>query len=244
MTKLKVGIIPQIINSESENPYKDKYEFVKFYSKCLYAANAIPIGLLLNDNKVELSSLELCDAFLWTGGNRISKNLYEILFYAYQNKRPVLGICMGMQALCLFSVMTEEILNRGLNYNNLTNGKWQEIYKEMAQNNPTLTKLPEGNFHNNEITRTSYEQALYPVKFTKGSFLESVYGQTYDVLHMHSVQVVRTGCLLAPVAYSMDNVIEAVESQDESLFWVGVQFHPEVLKEDKLILSWVKKLTK
>lgn len=239
-----IGIIPYIRWDETENPYKDRYEFVKFFSQKLYAANAIPLGILLDDKKVNKDILEFCDAFIYPGGNKIEKKLYEILFHAYLYKKPVLGVCMGMQAMCIFSVMLEEIKKRKLDYSHITSQMWLDIYHEMIESNPTLSKLPDDTFHNGEITRTSYEQALYPINIIPGSFLNTVYGNHANVLHMHSVEAKRTGMLLKPVAYSEDHVIEAVESTENDLFWLGVQFHPEALPDDTLITNWVKKLTK
>ena len=46
------------------------------------------------------------------------------------------------------------------------------------------------------------------------------------------------------VAYSEDNVIEAIESINPEIFWIGLQFHPEHLDNDNFIPKWIKKLSK
>lgn len=238
-----IGIIPTI-REDINDPYKNRYEFVELYSQKLFQAGAIPIGLLLNDKKVETSSLEMCDAYLWPGGNKITKTLYEILYYAYINKKPVLGICMGMQAMSIFMVMMEEIQKHNLDINKLSQEQWIEIYQEMINSNPVIVKIENDNIHNNEITKTEYIHAMQPITIAKDSFLAEVYGTKKNVLHMHGMKVNRVSPSFKVVAYSEDNVIEAIESINPEIFWIGVQFHPEYLDNDNFIPKWIKKLSK
>lgn len=239
-----IGIIPTIRWDTSDNPYEDRYEFVDLYSQKLFQAGAIPIGLVLNEKQIDLKQLELCDAYLWPGGKKINKNLYQILYYAYLNKKPVLGICMGMQAMSIFSVMMEEIQNHNLDIKKVTQEQWLEIYQEMINTNPTLVKIENDNTHNNEITRTEYVHALHPITIANDSFLAKVYGDKKDVLHLHGMKVNRVGSLFKPVAYSEDNVIEAIESCNSQIFWLGLQFHPEYLNNDNFFPEWIKKINK
>ncbi len=239
-----IGIIPTIRWDTSDNPYENRYEFVNFYSKKIFAAGAIPIGLVLNEKQVDINQLELCDAFLWPGGRKINKNLYKILYYAYINKKPVLGICMGMQAMCIFSVMQKQLQSQNLDISQISKEKWLEVYRDMINTNPTLVPIENDTIHNNIITNQEYKQAMHNININENSFLAKVYGLKKEVLHMHTKQVKHVGSLFKPVAYSDDNVIEAVESIQPHLFWLGVQFHPEYLEDDNFINEWVKKIVK
>ena len=89
--KIIIGIVPTLHLYETEDPYQDRYEFVNNYPKKIYEAGAIPIGLLLNDGKISMEQLELCDAFLFPGGSRIDHELYKILVYAYKKKNQYLA---------------------------------------------------------------------------------------------------------------------------------------------------------
>lgn len=242
--KLIIGIIPQIKRDDIDY-YQEKYEFINLYSKRIYEAGAIPIGLTLNDFEVSLEQLELCDAYLYPGGSRVDKGLYKIFYYAYINKKPILGICLGMQAMCIFSTMLEEFRNNNLSLNNVTNDKFKELYNNMAQSNPVLVKIEneeQKHLHDNYVTKEKYEHSLYPINIEEGSFLYKIYGNNKNVMHLHGVEAKRIGCLLKCVAKSEDNVLEAVESIDNNLNWLGVQFHPEFEDDNPLIKKWLKNI--
>lgn len=233
-----IGIVPTIHLYETDDPYKDRYEFINNYPKKIFEAGAIPFGLLLNDGKVSFEQLNLCDAFLFPGGSRIDHEIYKILLYAYENKKPVLGICMGMQAMAIFSVMLEETKD---NYSNMSKEEIEEIYKKMKDNNPTLEILAHPNNHGEvTINRENVEEAMHEINIDKDSFLYEVYNaENKNVVSLHSVIVKRIGNLFEVKARTADQVIEEIECKDKSLFWIGVQFHPEVIQDD-LIKSWIK----
>ena len=71
MRKPIIGIIPTEYLFQSENPYDDYYKFINNYGKRVIEAGGIPYGILLDDGKINKDMLELCDAFIITGGNQI-----------------------------------------------------------------------------------------------------------------------------------------------------------------------------
>lgn len=239
--KLIIGILPTINIYQNDNPYDDRYSFVNNYPKKVYAAGGIPIGLLLSDGIVEESLLELCDAFLWPGGSRIDKNLYRILYHSYKYKKPFLGICMGMQGMALFSVMDEEIKKNQLNFDNITSEQFQKIYQKMSEENPVLAILDRPNIHGHIITRDNIDTARHLITITKDSFLYQIYQkEIINVVSLHNVIVKRAGNFLQVTAQSEDSVVEAVEANDPSLFWVGVQYHPEIEEDNVLLNAFVE----
>ena len=238
--KIIIGIVPTLHLYETEDPYQDHYEFVNNYPKKIYEAGAIPIGLLLNDGKISMEQLELCDAFLFPGGSRIDHELYKILVYAYKKKKPVLGICMGMQAMAIFSVMQEETKN---NYMNMSEKEINDLYQRMKNENPTLMILSHPNIHGEVIVnRKNIDDAKHTINIEKDSFLYQTYqSKTAAVVSLHNVVVKRIGPLFKAVAKSQDEVIEAIESINPNLFWIGIQYHPEITK-DNLIKNWIEKI--
>ena len=229
--KIIIGIVPTLHLYKTEDPYQDRYEFVNNYPKKIYEAGAIPIGLLLNDENISIEQLELCDAFLFPGGKRIDHELFKILTYAYKKKKPILGICMGMQAMAIFSVMQEETKN---NYMKMSEKEINDLYQKMKSDNPTLMILPRPNIHGEVIVnRKNIEDAKHAIKIEKNSFLYQTYqNKTVAVVSLHNVIVKRIGPLFKIVARSQDGVIEAIESINPNLFWIGVQYHPEITKDN------------
>lgn len=69
MWKIIVGILPQIRLNTDNNPDNDKYEFLDLYTKKIIECGVIPVGICLNNRKLDYSSLDICDAFILPGGN-------------------------------------------------------------------------------------------------------------------------------------------------------------------------------
>ncbi len=61
----------------------------------------------LEDYKGFLSLLEFCDGFLFSGGEKWYGYEECIMEYAYQNDKPVLGICLGMQMMAFLPFFKE-----------------------------------------------------------------------------------------------------------------------------------------
>ena len=97
LQKIKLGIFPTL--KESKNKYDDKHEYLTRYLEVL-PDDVTPILLTIVNNNVQ--NLELCDAFLLPGGSIINENVYKVIDYAYENRLPLLGICLGMQALAVY----------------------------------------------------------------------------------------------------------------------------------------------
>ena len=235
MNKIVVGIVPKIVLNTTDDPYQDIYSFVNNYPKRIYEAGAIPVGLLFNDGKISLEQLELCDAFIIPGGNRIDQGFYQLLAYAKKNNKPVLGICMGMQAISVFSVINDMI-------DDLDNPESFRIaYEDMKNNNPTLYKLDEDNIHSHQVIRTNVDTARHDVTLDKNSLLAELYNkEVVSGVSLHGIAIKRVGSLMNVVGHTEDDVIEAIENKD--LLWLGVQYHPEIDDEDVLINRFIKEI--
>ncbi len=94
-----IGIISNSINKNSENPFDYRYYTLNNYVKKIVENNAIAISILFIDDKIIKGSLDLCDGFIIPGGNNIIDAYQDIIRYAIKKDKPLLGICMGHQAL-------------------------------------------------------------------------------------------------------------------------------------------------
>lgn len=113
---MKIGITTRIIYENGIRKQFVNEEYIKY----IESAGFTPIILPISDNAYEL--YDLCDAFLITGGDDIDSLWYNeehhpllgnfdiemdkadknVIEYAYNNNKPMLGICRGLQAINAF----------------------------------------------------------------------------------------------------------------------------------------------
>ena len=229
-----IGIFPTIELFQSDDPYQDRYEFVNNYPKKVFESNAIAIGILLNNGDLNYDVLDMCDAFILPGGHKININIYRLLYYAYQNKKPVLGICLGMQAMGVFSIILDECVHNNVNY--LDSSKQSIIYDKVKKEHPMLERI-NNNIHLHEINRDNIDTARHNIKIDKNSLVHELYNKdNISGVSLHGVKLNRVGSILSVVGKSDDGVIEIIENKE--LKWVGTQYHIE-LESDSLINKFI-----
>ncbi len=236
MKKVLVGIVPNSTYLISDDPYQDKYSFVNGYSKKIIEAGAVPIGLLLSDDNLCKETLDLCDAFLIQGGNKVSKYMYEIIYYALMNNKPLLGICLGAQAIDIFSVILDRIdLKKPIEITNII-----EVYQQLKEENEgsLLRKIASPNIHGDVvINRSNIDSARHDIEIVESSILYSVYKTSrLSVVSLHGFDFKHVGKNFIVSARTDDGVCEAIEYKDHNYFILGVHFHPE-LEENNLIFE-------
>ena len=236
MTKI-IGIFPTVRIEEESHPYHKRYEFIIHYPHKIYECGAIPMGLVLDHGHVTKEQLDLCDAFLLPGGHRIDKSVYELLIYAYKNKKPVLGICMGMQTMSIFSVILDNLKE------NLTIDNFLNKYTEIIKDNPIINKIDNGEIHDVLLADHPIRDAFHKLSITKDNILYRIYQEDIiDIVCLHTYEVNRVGSLFKISAKSPKGVIEAIESTNKNLFWIGTQFHPEANPNDKIFEYFINNI--
>lgn len=233
--KKVIGVFPTVRIEEESHPYHKRYEFIIHYSHKIYECGAIPIGLVLDNGHINEEQLALCDAFLLPGGQRIDKSVYELLIYAYKNKKPILGICMGMQTLTIFSIILDNLKDKELTIDNVLN-----TYYEITKNDPIITKISNGEIHDVLLDKEPISKAHHKLEISENSWLYKIYqSKVIDIICLHNYQVSRVGSLFNIVGKSPGGVIEAIESTNKDLFWIGTQFHPETNPSDKIVKYFI-----
>ena len=223
--KIIVGVLPQVTTKNDNIFYNDRNEFVDMYSKKIKECGAETIGLLINDEKIDESVLTLCDAFLIPGGTAINDAYYDVINYAIKNNKPLLGICLGMQALSIYSVFVDDPDS----YNKIAFKEKYNKYKE-EHNGFVLAKIePTTVIHNTYINNDTIKTSFHPVHITDNeSHLYSMYQkEVIDEASLHQYTPFTIGDSFKITAKAEDDVIEAIEYKDSNYFIVGVQFHPE-----------------
>src|SRR5262249_37558724 len=125
----------------------------------------------------------------------------QVTLHAIEKKTPLLAICRGIQ-----------VLNVALG---------GSLHQDVASDPGTQVQ------HSQKEAR---DQATHKVTVTPRSRLGQVLGaQDIEVNSFHHQVIKSLGRGLGPVAWAPDQLIEAVELDDDSRWVVGVQWHPEHL---------------
>ena len=191
------------------------------YMDGLLSAGALPVILPFSTENSDLERIfEICDGFLFTGGQDVSPALYneipidgincicekrdileiEIFRRAFALDKPILGICRGIQLI------------------NVAMGG--TLYQDLHLQYPS-----------DIIHRQSppYDIPSHTVTIEERCPLFNCLGiNSADVNSSHHQAIKNLAPGLKAMAYSADGIIEAVYSPDRTFLW-AVQWHPERL---------------
>ncbi|NMA17235.1 MAG: gamma-glutamyl-gamma-aminobutyrate hydrolase family protein [Clostridiaceae bacterium] len=193
------------------------------YVKAVLDAGAAPVIIPATDCRKAVSAvMEDCDGLILTGGCDISPLEYNedplpklgtvtprrdrldrmLCDCAYEMKKPILGICRGMQFLNVY----------------LGGTLYQDVHYYPCESIQHSQKSPRN-------------ETSHPVVVREDSWLYSVIGEHVLVNSWHHQIINQLAPSLTATAHSNDGVIEAFESMSNAPahFIVGVQWHPEEL---------------
>ena len=149
------------------------------------------------------SVLSLCDGFILPGGDTWYRLDEVVIDYAIRRDKPLLAICLGMQAL-----------------SKVLSGEKRIAYDNTIKNDTLINHLEPNNNY------------VHSVIIDKNSKLYSIIGdEEITVNSRHSYHVPELDNTLVS-ARSSDGLIEGVELKDKK-FIIGVQWHPESNLEDE-----------
>lgn len=174
----------------------------------------------------DLRGSDTCAGFVVPGGGDVEPALYggpaahpslsgmsaaqdrldaATIRFALQHRRPVLGICRGMQLL------------------NVVHGG--TLHVDLAEG-PVVHHLPPA---------ADFEFAVHEVQLVDGTRCAASYGfrAGMPVTSGHHQAVDRVAPGLRAAATAADGLVEALESSDPEAWAVGVQWHPEAEPTDR-----------
>ena len=141
----------------------------------------------------------MCDGFILPGGDTWYQLDEIVIDYAIKNDKPLLGICLGMQAL-----------------SKVLSGEVSIAYDNTIKNNTFINHL--------EINKNYAHKVI----IAKDSKLFSIIGKEHIMVnprHSFHVPLLDNNYICAK---SSDGLIEGVELKDKS-FIIGIQWHPETI---------------
>jgi len=176
-----IGIIPSTLGFNTDNPFDDKYYVQNSYIERI-RKYAIPIILSPSNLNITKEQLDLCDAFIIIGGKNVHKYHFDVIDYCLKTNKKLLGICLGMQTIGMYS-------------NN-------DLKEE------TLIKID--NHYYDNITHENKELLVHEIEIDKKSTLYRIFGDKLKVNSIHNNSLKYVSFPFNVVAKSND-VIEAIE---------------------------------
>lgn len=206
-----IGILPFSCYMGTNDSFADKYCYGNNYVKKIVENDGIPYFIPLCDDKIiNYELLDMCDGLLLQGGNKIKKFSLEVIDYFYKKDKPILGICLGIQTLGLYSIY-------GI---------------DLSYEDEIIVKLDEENSHYPKQVFRDNEEILAHNNFIKcDTKLFEIFKQDIiNVNSLHRYALKKVGKDFIVSMRAEDGIIEGIESKDKR-FIVGVQFHPEILSQ-------------
>ncbi len=220
--KAVIGILATSNYMVTDDTFKDTYRYGNNYIKKVYENGAIPLLIPFYDEKIIIESLEMCDGLILPGGERVRPVNFEVIDYFVKNKKPILGICLGMQTLAMYSVNLD---------------KEKRIIKKID------SKV---NHWPIELLRNNNDSLAHKVIVDKNSKLYEIFKkEKMNVNSVHRNTVTEVGSMFIVSIKAEDNLIEGIEYVKDDNFIVGVQFHPEILPQfNNLFKEFIKNCQK
>lgn len=205
-----IGILPTSNYMLTNDTFADTYRFGNNYIKKIVDNGGIPLLIPYVDDKYIQDTLEMCDGLLLPGGNRVTKSNLEVVDYFYKNNKPMLGICLGMQTLAMYSVNKDR----------------KQAKKIIKLIDNSVNHWPV------ELNRDNNDTVVHKVRIDKNSKLFKIINKEEIMVNsVHKCTFTEVGSKFKISALSEDGLIEGIEYNDEDKFIIGVQFHPEVLEQ-------------
>jgi putative glutamine amidotransferase len=221
----------------------DKIFINSGYIDVIIQAGGVPLLLPMNaDSKTTDQLLALVDGVLLSGGQDVHPSHYNeelhpllgitaeqrdahemhIVKVAYAEKKPILGICRGLQLINVVFGGT--------------------LYQDLSQHGPD-SKLGHSLDERTETT-------LHPIEVVPGTALHTIFGNSRVVTnsyHHQAIKKLAPGFTVS--ARAEDGVIEAVENISPDGWVIAVQWHPEMMVKEhpamgKLFDAFIAQITK
>ena len=233
MNKPIIGIIVYRNLGEYDRPYSDYTKLQSVYLKRIIEAGGIPVGNCFPYGVFHEDCLDVCDGFLFPGGSLIESYQIKAIDYAIRNKKPILGICNGLQTIAGYEYIRKKY-NYEINY---------DIIDEFYENGNEFDFLKKVEDHNklNPFYLSRIEESKHKVLLEKNSRVYKLFKKKYieePSLHEYAVKEgIFDENSLFKVVGTYNDETEIVESKDNDYFAIGVQFHIELEPYNKKLFK-------
>ena len=218
MRKKVIGIVATSNYMLTDDCFADTYRFGNNYIKKIVENGAVPYLIpVCNDEMIE-EALDNVDGVIFPGGERVTKFSLDIMDYCYKHKIPVLGICLGMQTMAMYSVNIE---------------KNKRIIEKVDGHWPVM------------ILRDNSDIVVHKDFVQEDSKWFKIIGKKEIMVNsIHHCTIKEVGSKFRVSIKSEDGLIEGIEYIGDDCLMIGVQFHPEVLPQFNNIFEYFIKTIK
>jgi len=211
MKKIVIGIVATSNYMLTNDSFADHYRFGNNYIKKIVENGAIPYLIPVCNDEIIEGTLDNVDGVIFPGGERVTKFSLDIMDYCYKHKIPVLGICLGMQTMAMYSVNME---------------KDKRIIKKKDGHWPV------------QVLRDNNDIVVHKDYIEKDSkWYKIIQEEEIMVNSIHHCVVDEVGSKFRVSIKSFDDEIEGIEYIDDDRWMMGIQFHPEVLPQFSYIFK-------
>ena len=192
------------------------------YLEGIERAGGVPVIFPLSTDEKEMARLvDLCDGFLFTGGQDVSPRLYH--------EKPIVGtVCCEKRDLMEKTVLEKAVaadksilgICRGIQFINVFFGG--TLYQDIPSQFSTATE---------HCQHAPYDVPVHEVEIVEDSALYKCLGvgkMSVNSYHHQAVKDLAPG--LKAMAFSSDGLVEAVNKPDCRFLW-AVQWHPEFCRK-------------
>ena len=233
MNKPIIGVITYRNLGENDRPYSDHIKMQSVYYNYIYEMGAIPIGISFPYGKFKKDALKLCDGFLFTGGQLIESYQLEVVHYAIKTKKPMLGVCNGLQTFGAYDYLRKK-LNYKIDYKKIeefNNSKKEINYMKKVDNHNKL----------NPFYLSKIDEVKHKVYLDKNSRIYNIYKKNIidePSLHEYALKNdIFDDKSLFKVTGIYNDDIEVIEYKKDDYFALGVQFHIELENQNKKLFK-------
>lgn len=214
---MKIAIIERLENYKEDEPFNKRYIIDESYKEIFDQLNALVIPIISENNLEEIANI--CDALILPGSAvGVDPKYYnDVPFpgkkYKYDEYK------LDKKVIDLFVKSNKPILG-------------------ICGGLQTLNVYFGGDLNQNILNHKLIDGSMHKIKIAPNSFLSEVYNQEEIEVNSYHRQAIRK---LAPnfdiIAVSEDGIIEAIG--DKNI--IGVQWHPEILRDMKFFTKFINK---
>ena len=218
-----IGILPTSNYMLTDDTFQDTYRFGNNYINKIIENGGIPLLIPYSNDNVIKDVLDMCDGLILPGGDRVLNSNLEVVKYFYDNKKPIFGICLGMQTLGMFSI---------------------NLYEDDKR---VLSLIENGTDHwPTNVYRDTNETLAHFVTVEKDSIMYEIFdNDRIEVNSLHKSCITEVGKNFKVSIKSDDGIIEGIEYTGKDRFIIGVQFHPEILPQfNKIFERFIEECAK
>ena len=204
-----IGILATSNYMLTDDTFQDTYRYGNNYVKKIVENGGIPYFIPYMDEQVIEDTLDICDGLLLPGGDRVRPAAFLVIDYFYKANKPILGICLGMQTLAMYSVKLDN------------------------REDVVLKRIDNGvDHHPVELLRNNNDTLAHKVFINEDTKIYQILGQKEVMVNsVHKSTVIDVGSKFIITIKSEDGLIEGLEYKGDDKFILGVQFHPEILSQ-------------